>query len=41
MSRNFEEQHGNEKHDEIADAESGNDCAQTGKDYSSSRDACS
>jgi hypothetical protein len=41
MSRNFEEQDGNEKHDEIADAERGNDCAQTGEDYSSNRDAFS
>jgi hypothetical protein len=41
MSRNFEEQDGNEKHDEIADAESDNDCAQTGEDYSSNRDASS
>jgi hypothetical protein len=29
MSKKFEEQDGNEKHDEIAGAESGNDCAQT------------
>jgi hypothetical protein len=29
MSRNFEEQDGNEKHDEIAGAQNGNDCAQT------------
>jgi hypothetical protein len=29
MSKKFEEQDGNEKHDEIAGAQSGNDCAQT------------
>jgi hypothetical protein len=39
MSRNFEEQDGNEKHDEIAGAQSGNDCAQTGEDCSSERSA--
>jgi hypothetical protein len=35
MSKKFEEQDGNEKHDEIAGAQSGNDCAQTGEDCSS------
>ena len=39
MSKNFEEQDGNEKHDEIAGAQSGNDCAQTGEVCSSERDA--
>ena len=29
MSKKFEEQDGNEKHDESAGAQSGNDCAQT------------
>jgi hypothetical protein len=29
MSKKFEEQNGNEKHDEIAGAQSGTDCAQT------------
>ncbi len=29
MSKKFEKQNGNEKHDEIAGAQSGNDCAQT------------
>jgi hypothetical protein len=29
MSKKFEEQNGNEKHDEIAGAQSGNDRAQT------------
>ena len=38
MSKNFEQQDGNEKHDEIASAQSGNDCAQTGEVYSSQRD---
>jgi len=32
MSRNFEEQDGNEKHHEITGAQSSNDCAQTGED---------
>ena len=41
MSRKFEEQDGNEKHVEIADAERGNDCAQTGEDYTSNRDTFS
>jgi hypothetical protein len=31
MSKKFEEQDGNEKHDEIAGAQSGNDCAQTAR----------
>jgi hypothetical protein len=35
MSKKFEEQDGNEKHDEIASAQSGNDCTQTGEDCSS------
>jgi hypothetical protein len=45
MSKKFEEQDGNKKHDEIGGAQSGNDCAQTrrrgsvswriGEDYSS------
>jgi hypothetical protein len=39
MSRNFEEQDGNKKHNEIADAQSGNDRAQTGENDSSGRDA--
>jgi hypothetical protein len=39
MSKNFEEQDGNEKHDEIAGAQSGNDCAQTGEVCSSERSA--
>jgi hypothetical protein len=39
MSRNFDEQNGNEKHDEIAGAQSGNDRAQTGEECSSERDA--
>ena len=40
MSKNFEEQDGNEKHDEIAGAQSGNDCAQTGEDCSSGKKRC-
>ena len=35
MSKKFEEQDDNEKHDEIAGAQSGNDCEQTGEDCSS------
>ena len=35
MSRNFEKRDGNEKHDEIAGAQDGNDSAQTGEDCSS------
>ena len=40
MSKNFEEQDGNEKHDEIAGAQSGNDCAQTGEVCSSESKRC-
>jgi len=40
MSKKFEEQDGNEKHDEIAGAQTGNDCAQTGEDCSSESGAC-
>ena len=39
MSRNFEEQDGNEKYDEITGPQSSNDCAQTGEDCSSQRGA--
>jgi len=39
MSKNFEEQDGNEKHDENAGTQSGNDCAQTGEVCSSERSA--
>ena len=35
MSTKFEEQDGNEKHDEIAGAQNGNNCAQTGEGCSS------
>ena len=35
MSKKFEEQDDDEKHDEIAGAQSSNDCAQTGEDCSS------
>ena len=35
MSRKFEEQDDDEKHDKIAGAQSRNDCAQTGEDCSS------
>jgi hypothetical protein len=39
MSKKFEEQDGNEKLDEIAGAQNGNDCAQAGEDCSSERSA--